>query len=164
MGRMSFFTVGKWRAAVVTGMMGLALSFSAGCDSNDSEDASSSESTGASTATVTGNIASFSASKSAETRWFAKPLTNTVSEISGVVISVAGTTLTATTDSGGSFTLSGVPTGEVELSFVSGTSTVTYRVVVPEGSVVRLKNITISGNTITVERVEIEYPDSTSKE
>ncbi len=73
-----------------------------------------------------------------------------------VSVRIAGTGLFATTDETGFFVISGVPAGSQSLEFSMGTKSVSYAVGVPANATVTIKNISISGNSITTGGVDTQ--------
>lgn len=74
----------------------------------------------------------------------------------GVVVRVEGTELMATTESDGSFSITGVSAGMVKLTFTYQGVTTSAQIEVPEDSRIILRNITLSPGGVNVGSVVIE--------
>lgn len=121
--------------------------------------------------TVTGNVSSFSGGAASyippamEHGALARALIgigdllvpSAEAAVGGVVVRVAGTGISTSTDDNGGFLLDGVPSGDRELEFEFGGSTGRLPLSVPENATVRLHNVVIRADgSSSVGHIEID--------
>lgn len=77
----------------------------------------------------------------------------------GVAVSVAGTDISTTTNPDGDFVLTGIPEGAVLINFSYGGETYSYQLNVPANATIGMENVTISGGSVSVGKIEVEVED-----
>ena len=84
------------------------------------------------------------------------------SSASGVTVTIAGTTISTTADASGSFTLTGVPPIQIVLTFSGPGVDATLPIGAVGSSDYVQINVTITGNTATLNTQQTTSPDSTA--
>lgn len=165
-------SAGTWDqvlAGTVVGMLMASALFMASCDGGGGGGSSGTTIIGSVNSYVAGS--SFFAPERHASRWAKAAdrlasllVPKALAGLSGVIVTVVGTDLTAVAGDDGSFVISGVPAGTQQLKFQYGDSTAYWSVEVPENATITLSGIEISGGSVNIADMNVEVNDNTSNE
>jgi len=123
--------------------------FVVGCESEEDAGAPSA---GSGSAVISGNVTSVGDGPDSARRASALPVAKSAGN-AGVLVSIVGTDISATTDENGNFTLSGAPGGVIEIRFESEYGVGILVMEVQDGSTIELRDVRVMHDRVEVGQV-----------